>query len=194
MKTILLLASIFTITLFTVAPAGSSFAQQPQQPAGPSLNQLKAQKFTVTTLDGKRVGLNTLLGEGKPVLLDFWATWCGPCRQEIPHLKEMVKKYGKDGLIVIGLNLEDPVDDRQAVKNFVKEYGMDYQTVFAPQPIYQFFNSGAASYRIPQTMVFSPDGALVKRLVGYNPRSGKEILTRAVEKAVGGGQERKSGQ
>src|SRR5215813_595899 len=106
MKTILLLATIFTITLFAITPAGKSFTQQPQRPAAPTLGQLKAQKFTVTTLDGKRVSLNDLLGEGKPVLLDFWATWCGPCRQEIPHLKEMNKKYGKDGLIVIGLNLE----------------------------------------------------------------------------------------
>src|SRR5215813_10292360 len=172
---------------------GNSFTQQPQQFTPPTLTQLKAKGFTVTTLDGERVSLNSVLGEGKPVLLDFWATWCGPCRMEIPHLKALNKKYGKDGLIVIGLNLEDPVQDKLAVKKFVRDFGMDYQSVFAPPQIYRFLNSGAAaSYRIPQTIVFGADGAVVRRLVGYNPRMGMEVLNGAVEKAVGGGRERRS--
>jgi cytochrome c biogenesis protein CcmG, thiol:disulfide interchange protein DsbE len=196
MKTILLLVFLFTITLLTSAPVPDSSARQlqqpaPQQPAIPTLDQLKAKDFTVKTLDGESVSLNSLLGEGKPVLIDFWATWCGPCRVEIPHLKELHKKYGKDGLIVIGLNLEDPVEDKQAVKKFVKDFDMDYQSVFAPSQIYKFLNTGAASYRIPQTIVFGADGAVVRRLVGYNPRIGREILNRAVEKAVGSGQEKK---
>ena len=215
MKTILVLVSLFTITLLTITPAPLSLARQPQQPEGdsstqppqqqdgdsstqqqqqpalPTLNQLKAKGFTVTTLDGERVSLNSLLGEGKPVLLDFWATWCGPCRMEIPHLKALNKKYGKDGLIVIGLNLEDPVEDKQAVKKFVKDFGMDYQSVFAPSQVYKYLNSGAPAYRIPQTIVFGADGAVVRRLVGYNPRIGRDILNRAVEKAIGSGQEKK---
>jgi thiol-disulfide isomerase/thioredoxin len=196
MKTILLLAFLFTITLLTSSPVPDSSARQlqqpaPQQPAIPTLAQLKAKDFTVKTLDGDSVSLNSLLGEGKPVLIDFWATWCGPCRVEIPHLKELHKKYGKDGLIVIGLNLEDPVEDKQAVKKFVKDFDMGYQSVFAPSQIYKFLNTGVASYRIPQTIVFGADGAVVRRLVGYNPRIGREILNRAVEKAVGSGQEKK---
>src|SRR5215831_17843653 len=228
MKTILVLVSLFTITLLTITPAPRSLARQPQQPEGdssaqppqqpegdssaqppqqpegdsftqqpqqftpPTLDQLKAKNFTVTTLDGERVSLNSLLGEGKPVLLDFWATWCGPCRMEIPHLKALNKKYGKDGLIVIGLNLEDPVQDKLAVKKFVRDFGMDYQSVFGPSQVYRFLNSGAPSYRIPQTIVFGADGAVVRRLVGYNPRIGMEVLNGAVEKAVGGGRERRS--
>src|SRR5262245_12553696 len=103
MKALLLLAFTFAITL-----AGGARAQQPAQL---TLDQLKAQNFTVTTLDGKRVSLNKLLEAGKPVVFDFWATWCGPCRQEIPHLTEMDKKHGKNGLIMIGLNLENPAED-----------------------------------------------------------------------------------
>jgi len=200
MKTILILASIFMVTLLTVTSSSHSSARQLQQPAPqqpvapPSLNQVRAKNFTVTTLDGEKVSLNSLLGEGKPVLIDFWATWCGPCRMEIPHLKEMHKKYGGDGLVVIGMNLEDPAEDRQAVKKFVKDFGMDYKTVFAPSQLYKFLNSGAGSYRIPQTIVFGPDGAVVRRLVGYNPRMGREVLNRAVEKAVRGGQVGGSGQ
>ncbi|MGE0127448.1 MAG: TlpA family protein disulfide reductase [Blastocatellales bacterium] len=181
MKALLLLAFTFAITL-----VGSSFAQPPtQQAAQPTLDQLKARNFTVTTLDGKRISLNNLLEQGKPVLLDFWATWCGPCRQEIPHLNEMNKKYGKDGLIVVGLNVEDPVNDRQAAKDFVKQFGMGYQNVFSPPQVYQFFNNGAATgYRIPQTIVFGADGKLIKRMVGYSPRVGRAALNGAVEQAM----------
>ncbi len=172
---------VFTLTVML---AGDSFAQQP---ATQTLDKLKARNFTVTTLDGKRVSFNDLLEEGKPILLDFWATWCGPCRQEIPHLKELAQKYRKDGLIVIGLNLENPVEDRQAVKNFVRDLKMDYQNVFAPSQIYQFFNGGVAAYRIPQTIVFGADGSLVRRLVGYSPRAGRDILNSAVERAIASG-------
>src|SRR5215475_10399012 len=141
MKTILILASIFMVTLLTVTSSSHSSARQLQQPAPqqpvapPSLNQVRAKNFSVTTLDGEKVSLNSLLGEGKPVLIDFWATWCGPCRMVIPHLGEIYRKYGKDGLVVIGMNLENPAQDQQAVKSFVKRNRMDYQNVFAPHAI-----------------------------------------------------------
>jgi thiol-disulfide isomerase/thioredoxin len=168
-----LIVSLLAIPAFT----------QPQ-PAPPTLDQLKSQKFMVRTLDGKRVELGKLLGQGAPVLLDFWATWCGPCRQEIPHLNELAKQHRKSGLIVLGLNLEDPVADRQTVQAFARELAMAYDSVFAPDTIYQFFNPGATGYRIPQTIVFDGKGELVKRLIGYNDRIGKDILNAAVAKAV----------
>jgi cytochrome c biogenesis protein CcmG/thiol:disulfide interchange protein DsbE len=179
-KTILILAYIFTVTLFVFTHATRSFAQQPA--TGPTLDQLKAKNFTVKTLDGESIDLNTLLGEGKPVLIDFWATWCGPCRMVIPHLGELHRKYGKDGLVVIGLNLEDPRAEGQAVRNFVKRYRMDYQNVFAQHAVYQFF-SGMAVARIPFTLLFGPDGKLSWRLVGYSPNMSAS-LNSAVAKAM----------
>jgi cytochrome c biogenesis protein CcmG/thiol:disulfide interchange protein DsbE len=185
-KTILLLVSVLTVTLFAFTHTTHSFAKQypAQQSSGPTLDQLKAKNFTVKTLDGESVDLNTLLGEGKPVLIDFWATWCGPCRMVIPHLSELHRKYGKDGLVVIGMNLEDPRAEGEAVRNFVKRYRMDYQNVFAPHAIYQFF-SGMAVARIPYTLLFGPDGTLSWRLVGYSPQM-SIALNRAVAKAMAG--------
>ena len=193
-KTILLLVSVFTVTLFAFTHTTHSFAKQyPARPSpGPTIDQLKAKDFTVKTLDGESVSLNKLLGEGKPVLIDFWATWCGPCRMVIPHLGELYRRYGKDGLIVIGMNLENPAEDQQAVKSFVKRYRMDYQNVFAPHAIYQFF-SGMAAARIPYTLVFGPDGRLIWRLVGYSPQM-SSALNGAVAKAMAGAPEKPAEQ
>jgi thiol-disulfide isomerase/thioredoxin len=213
-KTILLLVSIITVTSFAFAYATHALAQQyprhqhphPHQPpaqppgqqagqqaaqqsAGPTLDQLKAKNFTVRTLNGQSVSLNTLLGEGKPVLIDFWATWCGPCRMVIPHLTEIHRKYGKDGLIVVGLSLDDSTTQGQ-VSNFVKRNRMDYQNVFAPHAIYQFF-SGMAVARIPYTLLFGPDGKLIWRLVGYNPQI-TNALNSAIEKALAAAPEKQA--
>jgi thiol-disulfide isomerase/thioredoxin len=137
-------------------------------------------------LDGKIFPLNKLLGEGKPVVIDLWATWCGPCRQEIPHLLELSKQYRKAGLIMVGLTVEDPETDRAEVKKFVKELAMTYPVAFAPKGLYLLINGGSTSYRIPQTLVFGADGRIIKRLIGYNEKIGKEILMKAVEQAVAG--------
>ncbi|MEK7829666.1 MAG: TlpA disulfide reductase family protein [Acidobacteriota bacterium] len=175
----LLFAAILVMAMFD--PSASA-----QLPTEPTLAQIKAEKFIVQTLEGKKIELNKLLSEGKPVVLDVWATWCGPCRQEIPHLVELAEQHRKDGLIVIGLTTEDPKVHRERVKSFVKEYGMNYHVGFASEQLYLAFNGGSAAMRIPQTFVFGKDGKLVKRLIGYNNQLGRQMLTAAVAEAVGG--------
>jgi len=175
--------SIFTSLLMM---AISVFTAKAQLPMEPSLDQVKAENFVIQTLAGKNTYLNKLLGEGKPVVLDIWATWCGPCRQEIPHLVELAELYRKDGLIVIGLTTEDPAAHRQDVKDFVKQYGMTYQVGFASRQLYMAFNNGSDAMRIPQTFIFGADGRLIRRLIGYNQKIGQEMLTKSVEEAIRG--------
>ncbi|MCI0523851.1 MAG: TlpA family protein disulfide reductase [Acidobacteria bacterium] len=188
MKTILLLAFALATALFTTPYAGASFMRQPSP--GPNLDQLKEMNITVKTPDGETVDLNTLLGEGKPVVLNFWATWCGPCRAEIPHLNALHKKYGKDGLVVIGLTSENPAEAQKTVRSFIRQFNMGYQVAFAPRAAYQFFRGRALASRIPQTFVFGADGKLIRHITGFDPRSGRNVLNRAVQRAMDEAQEK----
>lgn len=173
-----------TLLLGCFVLAAISLPAFAQLPLEPSLDQIKAEKFVIQTLAGKRISLNKLLVEGKPIVLDIWATWCGPCRQEIPHLVEVAEKYRQNGLIVIGLTTEDPAKYRQAVRDFTKQYGMTYEVGFASEALYLALNDGSSRMRIPQTFIFGPDGKLIKRLIGYSERVGNEVLTKAVEQAI----------
>jgi thiol-disulfide isomerase/thioredoxin len=174
----------FIVAIFTALLALASDSPAQQRKA-PTLAQIRAKKFVLQSLQGKPIELNALLGQGKPVIIDIWATWCGPCRQEIPHLVEFSKQYGKDGLIVIGLTIEDPQEDRSEVKNFVKQFKMNYQVAFAPDALYSFFSANSQRLLIPQTFVFGADGNAIRHIVGYNETKGKEFLYQAIEQAVG---------
>src|SRR5581483_9044173 len=81
-----------------------------------------APDFTLETLDGKNVRLSEL--RGKAVLLNFWATWCGPCKIETPWLVELQKQYGSQGLQVIGIAMDDSGKDD--IARFAKDMGVNY--------------------------------------------------------------------
>ena len=91
--------------------------------AGASRNSV-APPFSLATLDGKTLELSSY--RGKVVLLDFWATWCTPCRDEIPHLVEMQNKYGNDGLQIIGVSMDD---GPELVREFYSKFNMNYPVV-----------------------------------------------------------------
>jgi cytochrome c biogenesis protein CcmG, thiol:disulfide interchange protein DsbE len=80
-----------------------------------------APNFTVTDIDGRKLTLSDY--KGKVVLLDFWATWCTPCRAEIPHFVEMQNKYGPQGFQVVGISMDD---DGKPVREFYQQYKMNY--------------------------------------------------------------------
>ncbi len=170
-----------TLLLLLCLSAATSLAQEPPTK---TLAQIKAKHFSVRTLDGKRVELAELLGRGRPLVLDFWATWCGPCRVEIPHLLEFAEQYRAQGLLVVGLTLEDPAEKSAAVRQFVKEFKMTYPVAFASPSIYAFLNPDETRARLPQTFVFRADGTLVRRLTGYNATLSRELLAAALAEAM----------
>lgn len=119
--------------------------------------------------------------KGKVLVLDFWATYCGPCLEEIPHLKEVQAKYGTEALSIVGLHVGGP-DDRPKVPNFVKNLDITYSLGNPDAELEEQILGGDS--RIPQTIVFGKDGNMVKRLVGFDENV-KRDLDEAVKAAIG---------
>jgi thiol-disulfide isomerase/thioredoxin len=110
--------------------------------------------------------------QGKVLVLDFYATWCVPCRQSIPHLNELQRKYQHNGLEIVGLNVGGS-DDRVKVRGFAKELDISYALGFPDQELVNVLL--ADNITIPQTFVFDRQGMLVKRFIGYEKSTGVEI-------------------
>jgi thiol-disulfide isomerase/thioredoxin len=125
--------------------------------------------------DGKRARLADY--QGKVVVLDFYATWCQPCRQSIPRLIALQNKYGSKDLQIVGLNVGGP-DDRIKVSNFARELGVQYPLGFPDKAMTDLFLSD--NQTIPQTFVFGRDGQLLKRFIGYDQATEAEL-----EKVIG---------
>ena len=121
--------------------------------------------------------------KGKVVVLDFYATWCEPCRAETPRLVQLQKDYGASGLQVIGLNVGGD-DDRAQVPVFAKEFGIEYPLGVPDDNLVDEYLTD--NQDIPQAFVFDRNGEMIKRFVGYSPSSGAE-LERIVKGAVATG-------
>jgi thiol-disulfide isomerase/thioredoxin len=131
-----------------------------------------------TLMDGERARFADF--RGKVLVLDFYATWCAPCRKSIPHLSELQRQSSPLGLQVVGLNVGGP-DDRVKVTAFAGEFNIPYQLGFPDKPLSDLFLSDDDS--IPQTFVFDRGGQLVKRFIGYEDSMPKE-LERVIQSAL----------
>jgi thiol-disulfide isomerase/thioredoxin len=118
--------------------------------------------------------------KGKVLILDFYATWCVPCRDSVPHLIGLQKKFEGQGLQVIGLNVGGPGDE-QEVPAFAKEFGIQYPLAKPDDDLVSFLLSDSDA--IPQTFVFDRQGQLVQRFVGFGADTGI-YLDGAVETAL----------
>jgi len=110
--------------------------------------------------------------KGKVVVLDFYATWCEPCRAETPHLVSMQQRYGEQGLQVVGLNVGGE-DDREQVADYAKEFSIHYQLGFPEDEFADQYLGDNQS--IPQAFVFDRQGRLVRRFVGYSEGAAQEL-------------------
>jgi thiol-disulfide isomerase/thioredoxin len=117
---------------------------------------------------------------GKVLILDFYATWCDPCRRSVPHLIGLQNKYHDQGLHVIGLNVGGE-DDEPKIPAFAREFGIQYTLAIPDIELVTLLFAGNDA--IPQTFVFDRQGQLARRLVGYGPNSG-DMLDAAVEAAL----------
>ena len=152
-------AFLFVITSILLCGFPSSSPAQDEQPIIRFVrNPDPAPDFKLTGLDGKPVTLSD--SHGKVILLNFWATWCGPCRAEIPDLVELQNKY-KGRLQILGLVVDD--DDADAIKEFVEKFKLNYPVAIASDAVrYQY--GGIAA--LPTSFVLDTEGRIVQKHEG----------------------------
>jgi peroxiredoxin len=120
-----------------------------------------APAWTMKDVNGKEV--SSAQFAGKVMVVDFWATWCGPCRVEIPGYVALQKKYGKDRLAIIGVSVDQ---GPEVVKKFIQANGVDYQIVMADEAIVQAFGGEEGINAIPTTFIIDREGQIRDRKLG----------------------------
>ena len=123
-----------------------------------------APDFTLPDLEGNSLTLSDF--KGRVIILNFWATWCPPCRKEIPDFVELYEKYKEEGLLIIGVSLDR--GDSRAVKQFSKNYKINYPIVLGNVTVTQDYGGIRG---IPTTFVIDRKGNIRKKYVGYRPRA-----------------------
>lgn len=133
----------------------------------------KAPDFKLTTLDGKEVTAASL--KGKVVVVDFWATWCGPCVAEIPGYVALQKKYAEAGLVIVGVSVDRGGSAK--VKQFVEKNGMNYLVAMGDETIAEAFGGFDA---IPTTFLIDRDGNIRHQKTGSMEHAEYEALVKQV--------------
>lgn len=159
---------------FTLDSDESTANIQPQEKkeakAAANENLQEAPVFTLQDLEGNQVSLSDY--RGKLVFVNFWATWCGPCRMEIPHFVELVDKYGDDGFAILGITVDDPRDFKK-IPGFVDQYNINYPVLYGNGQVAAMYG-GINS--IPTTFVINQEGKALGKIVGARSKEQFESI------------------
>jgi peroxiredoxin len=136
----------------------------------------QAPDFKLPDLDGRRIALSDF--KGRVVLLNFWATWCPPCKGEVPELVALQSRYQSAGLDIIGVSLDDaPVEH---VRQFKEVYRINYVVLYAGGEKEKLIRRFGNFRGIPATFLIDREGRIVKQVTGYMPGSFWEKEIQAV--------------
>ena len=126
-----------------------------------------APAFTLADLSDQRVSLKDY--RGKIILLDFWATWCAPCRQSIPELVDLQKRYRNEGVVILGISMDDPQQfNNRYLMAFKEKFRINYTVLRANgQVAIDYF--GGSNMAIPTMFVVNREGKIVDKFVGFMP-------------------------
>lgn len=185
------------VPVATAATSESANAPLPAAPPAPTIVSAPASPLTTAPLARAELPppvtvapLNDINGGsfkladffGKVMVVNLWATWCGPCRTEIPELVKVHKEFGSRGVELIGLTSENPDASAEKVRKFIQDFQIGYRIGWAPPEVAAALMQEHVA--IPQTFVISRDGFVVKRFVGFNPANTAGELKQALEEAL----------
>jgi peroxiredoxin len=162
----------------TSSPAPSSSESAPAAPAaapsGASTGSVGSlPDFRLPDVDGNVVRLSDYVGK-KVILLDFWATWCGPCADELPHLEALYKKYGGQGFLVIGIAMDDTTT-MGSVAPFARRYGLTFPVALDNESrAVSLYNTTKTA---PYLVLIDRQGKIVQQRGGYTPGDEKVVET-----------------
>jgi thiol-disulfide isomerase/thioredoxin len=152
-------ATLILTLLMAVSVSCGRSAKSRQVPS-----DAKKLSFTVTDLNDQPVDMRQFFG--KVVIIDFWDTWCGPCRREIPHFVELYSQYKGKGLEVVGVALAR--QGKAAVKQFSTEFKINYTSALVSEEAIRLFGSPSG---IPTTYIIDQNGEVVEKIVGYRDKA-----------------------
>ncbi|HXY49515.1 MAG TPA: TlpA disulfide reductase family protein [Terriglobales bacterium] len=167
--TLVFVALVVALMLFL----GFHMARRP----GTAVAGQLAPNFTLDTLEGKAVHLSDFRGQA--VLLNFWATWCGPCKIEMPWFIELQRQYGREGLQIVGVAMDD--SSKEDIQKFVRQMGVNYPILLGKEAVGQDY--GGVNV-LPTTFFIDRDGRIVGREFGLQSRS---VFVDHIKQALGQG-------
>jgi peroxiredoxin len=143
--------------------------------AAPRLTQSSlAPDFSLESLDGKTMRLSDF--RGKAVLLNFWATWCGPCKVEMPWFVDLQNQYGSQGLQIVGVAMDDA--SKEDIGKFAKDMGVNYPILIGKESVGDQYGGVPA---LPESFVITRDGKIMDKIIGLR---GKADIEDAIKKAL----------
>jgi thiol-disulfide isomerase/thioredoxin len=157
---------LLTFLALTVTLAGCSYSTDKSTSSSEQVPQ-----FSLSNLDGKNVTLNDFAD--KVLLVDFWATWCGPCREEIPHLNKLYSNYKSRGFEILGISMD--TEGAGPVKQFVKDFEIKYPVVMGDDNVAQDFGGIMG---LPTTFIVDRKRNIVKKFIGLPPNEELEKTVR----------------
>lgn len=169
MKKIVFVASV---SLFLII-AAFVLTKQDAMCKGDSYEKI-APEFSLKDMSGAERKLSDF--KDKVVIIDFWATWCPPCRQEIPHFIDLYNRYKAEGLEIIGISMD--TNPGKTLPAFVEEKGINYPILLGNDKVYNLYGGIAA---IPTTFIIDKEGKIRKKYIGYTE---KEVFEKDIKELL----------
>ncbi len=151
---------VFIVSSAVLYLVGSTSAQQPSSTS--STTNVEAPQFALNDIDGHSVSLSNY--RGKVVLLDFWASWCPPCKREIPDFISLQNQYAKQGLQIIGIGLDQPNN----IVSFVRQHAINYPVIVGDEAISRLYGGISG---IPTTFIIDKQGNIINKFEGFTNRT-----------------------